>query len=106
MDNCIREVDVKLLESLLLKEQIVDYNKAVLIINNNWAKNLGFTLKMRRPPKWNYVGMATLRIYCGKSTENCQFGITLRIEPESFWILGETYDPFKMGHTHELILTP
>ena len=50
--------------------------------------------------------MATLRIYCGKSNENCQFGITLRIEPESFWILGESYDPFKMGHTHELVLTP
>ena len=57
---------------------------------------------MRRPPKWNYAGIATFRIYCGAG-ENCNFGITLRFDSQEkgeFWCLDEVYDVYKMQHTH------
>ena len=47
--------------------------------------------------------MGTLRVYCSET--NCQFGITLRVDPEqtgNHWLLGETYDPIKMCHSHSL----
>lgn len=69
---------MKLLESLLLKEQKKEYVEALNTINENWARALGFQLKTRRPPKWNYAGIATFRIYC--CVENCNFGITLRFD--------------------------
>lgn len=47
--------------------------------------------------------MATQRFYCTNLA--CHFGITIRFDPEevgNYWIMGESYDPFKMSHTHEL----
>jgi hypothetical protein len=55
LENSIREIDFKLLESILLKEEIAQYNDAIQFINNSWSKNIGFTLVSRRPPKWNYI---------------------------------------------------
>ena len=92
---------MKLLESLLLKEQKKEYVEALNTINENWARALGFQLKTRRPPKWNYAGIATFRIYC--CVENCNFGITLRFDAEEqgeFWSLSEPYDVYKMQHSH------
>lgn len=77
-------------------------------MNNNWSKNLGFTLKMRRPPKWNYEEIATMRVYCSNQTENkenCKFGISIRYDEQNvgpFWCLGETYDPHKMTHSCQI----
>ena len=42
LENSIREIDFKLMESLLLKEKISDYNAIVTKINEDWAKQLGF----------------------------------------------------------------
>lgn len=81
-------------------------------MNDSWSKNIGFTLKMRRPPKWSHDDVATLRVYCSKykgnhcevSETNCPFGITIRYDEEMvgpFWCVGESYDPFKMSHSHE-----
>jgi len=42
LENSIREIDYKMLETLLLKERVMTYNKALDIINNGWAKQLGF----------------------------------------------------------------
>jgi len=42
LENSIREIDFKLLETVLLKERVMTYNKALEVINNGWAKQLGF----------------------------------------------------------------
>ena len=44
LENSIREIDFKLLESILLKEQIHQYYEVVEYINNSWSKSLGFSL--------------------------------------------------------------
>lgn len=36
---------------------------------------------------------------------DCSFGITLRYDPDDcgeFWSLAESYDPYKMQHSHEI----
>ena len=38
IENSIREIDFKFLETMLMKDRIQAYNKALEVINDNWAK--------------------------------------------------------------------
>ena len=60
--------------------------------NKEWGIKLGFSFKMRRPPKSNADGSQTLRLYCNKYTGNdsksCQFAITFKFdERHEYWLL-------------------
>ena len=44
MENSLREIDYKMLESLLMKDKIQSYNKVLASVNEIWAKPLGFSL--------------------------------------------------------------
>lgn len=77
------------------------------VVNSDWAKPLGFSLKLKRPPKENKDNTKTLRLYCkqnnrmytqediqqiedesGLLEENCFFGLSFRFIPQSnSWVL-------------------
>jgi hypothetical protein len=44
---------------------ISDHRALVKFVNTDWSQPLGFSLKMRRPPKENRDGSRSLRLYCG-----------------------------------------
>ena len=48
---------------MLYQNRISDYHDLVDKINL-WAVNLGFLVKLRRPPKMNADGSKTMRVYC------------------------------------------
>lgn len=48
---------------MLYQNRISDYHDLVDKINL-WAVNLGFLVKLRRPPKMNTDGSKTMRVYC------------------------------------------
>ena len=100
----------------MLALSISDHRKLVATVNSDWCHPLGFSLKMRRPPKTNKDGSQTLRLYCslakgsltnGASTsevieieesagipndEVCFFGLTFKLVFESqTWILYDQY---------------
>lgn len=62
-ENVIKKIDYDSLELLLYQNRISDYHDLVDKINL-WAVNLGFLVKLRRPPKMNADGSKTMRVYC------------------------------------------
>jgi len=51
-ENVIKKIDYDSLELMLYQNRISDYHDLVDKINL-WAVNLGFLIKLRRPPKMN-----------------------------------------------------
>lgn len=107
----------------LQSQTIGDHHELIEKINKDWAKDIGFQVKIRRSPKHNKDGSSTLRLYCIKflsnanleqkkhgkffketnATECCPFGITFRFDPSrKTWLVYEDYDPLKMKHNHVL----
>jgi hypothetical protein len=60
----VEKIDYDSLECLLLTKKLTNYKDLLDVVNNDWAKSLGFNLKMKRSPKENSDGSKTLRIYC------------------------------------------
>jgi hypothetical protein len=114
----MREVWYKHLESLVLAKRLGDYHDLVEVLNKQWATQLGFQIKQRRPPKPNKDGSQTLRLYCinflSKSNIEmkrpkegvepavcCPFGITFKYDPGMMiWLLYDPFNPKKMYHNH------
>ena len=48
----------------MLAKRLGDYHDLVEVLNKQWATQLGFQIKQRRPPKPNKDGSKTLRLYC------------------------------------------
>ena len=61
----LKEMDFKHLECIIMSQAISDHKKLVTFVNTDWSQLLGFSLKMRRPPKENRDGSRTIRLYCG-----------------------------------------
>lgn len=61
--SLVKKIDYDSLELLLYQNRISDYHDLVDKINL-WAVNLGFLVKLRRPPKMNTDGSKTMRVYC------------------------------------------
>ena len=82
---------------------------------------LGFSLKMRRPPKENRDGCKTVRLYCAMSSSNhnckadsvqieeqsglkeefCYFALSFKFVSESkTWILNDTFSSERLWHSH------
>jgi hypothetical protein len=111
-------MDLKHLECVVLASSIKDHRRLVHHVNSEWSQPLGFSLKMRRPPKENRDGSKTLRLYCsmarccekdvnlieektGLKEEICFFALSFRFVPESeTWILNDSYKSDLMWHTH------
>jgi hypothetical protein len=70
----IKKIDYDSLELLLYQNRISDYHDLVDKINL-WAVNLGFLIKLKRPPKMNTDGSKTMRVYCS-SHKKCEFGVS------------------------------
>ena len=68
---------------MLYQTRISDYHDLVDKINI-WAVDLGFIVKLKRPPKMNADGSKTMRVYCSCSK---------RYEPEN--------QPYKMMKINE-----
>lgn len=62
-ESLVKKIDYDSLELLLYQNRISDYHDLVDKINL-WAVNLGFLVKLRRPPKMNTDGSKTMRVYC------------------------------------------
>ena len=60
----VEKIDYDSLECILLNKKLTNYKDLLDVVNNEWAKSLGFNLKMKRSPKENSDGSKTLRIYC------------------------------------------
>jgi hypothetical protein len=69
----IKKIDYDSLELMLYQTRISDYHDLVDKINI-WAVDLGFIVKLKRPPKMNADGSKTMRVYCSCSK---------RYEPEN-----------------------
>ena len=67
----VKKIDYDSLELLLYQNRISDYHDLVDKINL-WAVNLGFLIKLKRPPKMNTDGSKTMRVYCS-SHKKCEF---------------------------------
>lgn len=113
-------MDLKHLECVVIASSINDHRKLVSQVNEDWSQPLGFSLKMRRPPKDNKDGSKTLRLYCsmarcsvsaadvnlieektGLKEEICFFALSFRFVPQSeTWIMNETYNTDLLWHTH------
>ena len=57
-------MDFNHLECLVLAQGNEDQHQLVRAVNLEWAQPLGFTLKMKRPPKENLKGHKTVKLYC------------------------------------------
>jgi hypothetical protein len=62
-DHIIKKIDYDNLERSLFINQMSDYHDLIAHVNV-WAVNLGFLVKLKRPPKVNQDGSKTLRVYC------------------------------------------
>jgi len=62
-DHIIRKIDYDNLELSLFRKYVSDYHDLLEHVNI-WAVNLGFLVKLKRPPKFNQDGSKTLRVYC------------------------------------------
>lgn len=62
-DHVVRKIDYDNLEQSLYVKQVNDYHDLMSHVNV-WAVNLGFLVKLKRPPKVNQDGSKTLRVYC------------------------------------------
>ncbi len=62
----IKKIDYDSLELMLYQTRISDYHDLVDKINI-WAVDLGFLVKLKRPPKMNADGSKTMRVYCSCS---------------------------------------
>jgi hypothetical protein len=118
----LKEMDFKHLECLILASGIQSHHNLVKVINNEWAQLLGFSLKMRRPPKENRDGCKTMRLYCasvqsgskngkaergeieehtGLKEQQCYFALSFKYVSDSkTWIVNDTYSIERMWHTH------
>ena len=62
-DHVVKKIDYDNLEQSLYVRQVNDYHDLMQHVNI-WAVNLGFLVKLKRPPKVNQDGSKTLRVYC------------------------------------------
>lgn len=62
-DHVVKKIDYDNLEQSLYVRQVNDYHDLMNHVNI-WAVNLGFLVKLKRPPKVNQDGSKTLRVYC------------------------------------------
>jgi hypothetical protein len=76
-------MDYKHLECLVLAQAITDHKQLVSFVNIEWSQPLGFSLKMRRPPKENRDSSQSLRLYCGMSKCNLSKNNMINIEAET-----------------------
>jgi hypothetical protein len=60
----LKEMDFKHLECIVLSQNISDHLVLVNTVNKEWAKPLGFSMKLKRSPKINKDDSKTLRMYC------------------------------------------
>lgn len=60
----VKELDFRHLECLILSLNITDHLVLVNTVNRDWAKPLGFSMKLKRSPKINKDDTKTLRMYC------------------------------------------
>ena len=101
----VEKIDYDSLECILLSKKLTNYKDLLDIVNNEWAKALGFNLKMKRSPKENGDGSKTLRIYCcrhgGSGRGYCKFAITFKFdESKEFWMLYQEYNKAQFIHNH------
>jgi hypothetical protein len=116
----LKEMDFKHLECIVMASGIKDHRALVKFANTDWANPLGFSLKMRRPPKDNRDGSRTLRLYCGLSKcqvsqanmteieletglkeEQCYFAISFKFLSQSqTWVLNDEFSTERFWHTH------
>ncbi|CAI2381914.1 unnamed protein product [Moneuplotes crassus] len=101
----IEKIDYDALEFLVLSKKFVNYRDLLENVNNEWAKPLGFVLKMKRSPKENLDGSKTLRIYCcepgAEGKGYCKFGVTFRFdESKAFWLVYQEYNQSQFIHNH------
>lgn len=124
----IKKIDYDSLELMLYQNRISDYHDLVDKINL-WSVNLGFLMKLRRPPKMNADGSKTMRVYCSsqkkesdekcaeskkdvknpesdakfKECTNCPFALTFKLEErQGQWLLYQEYSQSSMTHNHTL----
>lgn len=123
----VTKSDYDILECLLLTKQYTEYHALSDLINKKWAYQLGFSMKLLRPPKSNKDGTKTIRLYCtrfnrgknqnekenGKPTENqeeedcCRFGITFKQDNETrIWLLYQEFDQNSFIHNHKCTERP
>ena len=98
-ENVVKKIDYDSLELLLYQNRISDYHDLVDKINL-WAVNLGFLVKLRRPPKMNADGSKTMRVYCSSykkadTDEKLNNGLVSKIDADDKKILGEGKDKGK-----------
>jgi len=124
-ENVVKKMDYDSLELLLYQNRISDYHDLIDKINL-WAVNLGFLVKLRRPPKMNADGSKTMRVYCSsyrkagetefkncgeiddkgdiKNPEQagvCTFALTFKLEErQGQWLLYQEYCRTGMTHNH------
>lgn len=63
IDHIVKKIDYDNLELSLFRRRVADYHDLLEHVNI-WAVNLGFLVKLKRPPKFNADGSKTLRVYC------------------------------------------
>ena len=101
----VEKIDYDSLEWLLLSKKLTSYKDLLDVVNNEWAKGLGFSLKMKRSPKDNADGSKTLRIYWwrhgGSGRGYWKFAITFKFdEGKEFWLLYQEYNKSQFIHNH------
>jgi len=85
----MRELDFKHLQGLVLTFTMDSHNLLIQALNENWAQSMGFTLKLKRPPKINKDGSMSVRAYCGRygyverANRPCRFAISFHYDAES-----------------------
>ena len=117
-------MDYEHLRAQILSNAIDDHHDLLDFINLEWAAPLGFSLKIKRPPKASKNGKS-LRLYCslynsahteedcseirnetGLAEEYCYFGLSFKQVPidskktDGIWILNTDYASDRMYHNH------
>ena len=88
-------MDYDSLELMLYQNRISDYHDLVDKVNL-WAVNLGFLMKLKRPPKMNTDGSKTLRLYCAghKKVDFNNKGIEAKLDSDDKKVLmGDVKNP-------------
>ena len=71
--NCVKfvlkKLDYEPLRAKVLSNTITEHHELLDFINAEWAGPLGFSMKMKRPPKINKMGKS-VRFYCSQFNNN------------------------------------
>ena len=62
-------MDYEHLRAKILAKAISDHHELLDFVNQEWACPLGFSMKMKRPPKANKTGKS-IRFYCSLFNSN------------------------------------